>query len=117
MKTHNLYFNVRTNLALVERNTGLADLDFGSRAILEFVGGEEANDRVVTVMDVVRGAGIGTAPIVYSRMKILEGDGWIISEVDSKDRRVRLVALTAKAKRAYDQVGERLVQRVKEAAA
>ena len=93
VKREQLIFRICSVMRAVEQSAGLSELDPASRSILTFIGEAEAEQRILNVSDVVRGAGFGTPPTVYSRLNELEKGGWIEYAPDPRDRRARQVFL------------------------
>jgi hypothetical protein len=77
VKREQLIFRICGVMRAVEQTAGLSDLDSSSRSILTFIGEAEAEQKILKVSDVVKGAGFGTPPTVYSRLSELEKAGWI----------------------------------------
>lgn len=96
-----LIFRINRIVRAIETTSGLDELDISARAILNFIGEAEAEQRTLNVSDVVKGPGFGTAPTVYARLAELERSGWIKSIPDPRDGRAKQVLLTPQARRTY----------------
>ena len=101
LRTDDFIFRINRVIRAIESNTGLDELDLSSRAILNFIGEAESEQRVLNVSDVVKGPGFGTAPTVYSRIAELERTGWIKCVQDPEDGRAKHVRLTPPARKAF----------------
>jgi DNA-binding MarR family transcriptional regulator len=101
MRKDELIFRINRVIRAIEETTGLSELDLASRAILNFIGEAESQDRLLNVSDVVKGPGFGTAPTVYSRIAELERGGWIKCVQDPNDGRAKHVRLTPSARKAF----------------
>ena len=101
MRKDELIFRINRVIRAIEETTGLNELDLSSRAILNFIGEAESQDRLLNVSDVVKGPGFGTAPTVYSRIAELERGGWIRCVQDPNDGRAKHVRLTPSARKAF----------------
>jgi len=104
MRQDELIFRINRVIRAIEANTGLDELDLSSRAILNFIGEAESQQKTLNVSDVVKGPGFGTAPTVYSRIAELEKGGWIKCVPDPEDGRAKLVRLTPSAKKAFSRM-------------
>ena len=96
-----LIFRINRVVRAIEATSGLDELDISARAILSFIGEQEAEHRTLNVSDVVKGPGFGTAPTVYSRLAELEKAGWIKCKHDPRDGRAKQVILTTTARRTF----------------
>lgn len=101
LRSDELIFRIHRVIRSIEQATGLDQLDLSARAILNFIGEAESDQRVLNVSDVVRGPGFGTAPTVYSRIAELERTGWIKCVQDPDDGRAKHVRLTPLSRRAF----------------
>lgn len=101
MDKNQLIFRINRVIRAIEANSGLDELDISARAILNFIGEAEAEQRTLNVSDVVKGPRFGTAPTVYSRLSELEKAGWIKCIPDPRDGRAKQVLLTPLARRTY----------------
>ncbi len=104
MDASNLIFRINQLVRAIEETSGLSELDISARAILNFIGEAEAQNKRLNVSDVVKGPGFGTAPTVYARLAELEKAGWIKAEPDPRDGRAKRLALTPMAKRTYSRM-------------
>jgi DNA-binding MarR family transcriptional regulator len=104
LRSDDLIFRINRVIRAIESTTGLDELDLSSRAILNFIGEAESQQRVLNVSDVVKGPGFGTAPTVYSRIAELERTGWIKCVQDPNDGRAKNVRLTPQARRAFSKM-------------
>ena len=101
MRKDDLIFRINRVIRAIESTTGLDELDLSSRAILNFIGEAESQEKLLNVSDIVKGPGFGTAPTVYSRIAELERTGWIKCVPDPNDGRAKHVRLTPVARRAF----------------
>lgn len=101
MRKDELIFRINRVIRAIEATTGLDELDLASKAILNFIGEAESQQRALNVSDVVKGPGFGTAPTVYARIAELEQAGWIKCVPDPDDGRAKLVQLTPLARRTF----------------
>ena len=96
-----LIFRISRVVRAIEANSGLGELDISARAILNFIGEAEVEQKTLNVSDIVKGPGFGTAPTVYSRLSELEKAGWIRCIPDPNDGRAKQVLLTPLSKRTF----------------
>lgn len=96
-----LIFRITRIVRAIEATSGLGELDISARAILNFIGEAENEQRTLNVSDIVKGPGFGTAPTVYSRLAELEKGGWIRCTPDPNDGRAKQVLLTPLSKRTF----------------
>lgn len=83
----------------IKAASGMDSLDLRSQALLDLIG---ANDtEPLRVSDLVKLAGLGTPPTIYSALAELERGGWIAKFDDPEDGRASRLKLSAKSKRAY----------------
>ena len=101
MRKDELIFRINRVIRAIEENAGPDELDLASKAILNFIGEAESQQRSLNVSDVVKGPGFGTAPTVYARIAELEQAGWIKCVPDPEDGRAKLVQLTPLARRTF----------------
>jgi hypothetical protein len=113
LQSDDLIFRIHRAIRTVESNTGLDELDLSSRAILNFIGEAESEQRTLNVSDVVKGPGFGTAPTVYSRIAELEGTGWIKCVPDPNDGRAKHVRLTPQARKAFARMSSETLKLLK----
>lgn len=101
MRKDELIFRINRVIRAIEATSGLDELDLSSRAILNFIGEAESQQKPLNVSDVVKGPGFGTAPTVYARIAELENAGWISCVQDPEDGRAKLVRLTPLARKTF----------------
>ena len=108
-----LVFRLNRIIQAIEARTGLDDLDFASKAMLNFIADAEFDRKVLRISDVVKVPAFGTAPTVFSKLSQLEKNGWIRYNDDPNDKRVRLLVLTPEARRAYQKMSLELSKLLK----
>lgn len=101
-------FQVLSILKAIDERTGIADLDRASQDILRAIAIEHDSDGPICVGDLARRADLGSAPSIYSKLKILSEEGWIESVSDKADGRMRRLIPTKKAMRAFRQQSKAL---------
>ena len=72
-----------------------------TRALLLLVADGEVEGSALSVGDLTRNSGMGTAPTVYNALNELESEGWIERRQDEHDARSRRVCLTDQARKAF----------------
>lgn len=83
-------------------------LDLRSQALLDLIG---ANDtEPLRVSDLVKLAGLGTPPTIYSALAELEREGLIAKFGDPDDGRASRLKLSAKAKRVYTKMSREIAR-------
>ncbi|MFN7610423.1 MAG: MarR family winged helix-turn-helix transcriptional regulator [bacterium] len=102
--SHQNYFAMAAARREAERKQKLSNLSLPAYSILEYIGIEETNGRVMNVTDIVHDAEIGTPPTVYKYLNELEEVGWICFRANPDDHRQKLVSLTARAKSAFSRI-------------
>lgn len=101
---HRVYSIVRR----VDADAGMDVLGLRSRALLDLIG--ENDDEPLRISDVVRLAGLGTPPTIYSSLAELEREGWIVKSADPQDGRASRVRLSVKAKRAFAKMSRAIIK-------
>lgn len=97
---------LRRLVEAIEARSGLGELDHAARPVLDFIAEADFDRRSLRMTDIVKVPGFGTPPTVYGRLAALEAGGWICFEGDKKDGRVKLVRLTAAARRTFARISE-----------
>lgn len=104
MERHDVIFEVLDMMRTVEESTGLHALDLTSKEVLGRIAAAQARNEPARVTEIIKLEQLGTPPTLFSRVSQLEEDGWIVSEVDATDRRVKRLTLTPKARDAYSRM-------------
>ena len=95
-------------LKTIDERTGIAELDRASQEILRVITIAHASKEALCVGDLARRADLGSAPSIYSKLKVLSERGWIQSTPDKSDGRLRHVVPTKKAMNAFNQLSKAL---------
>lgn len=83
-------------------------LDLRSQALLDLIGANDTNP--LRISDLVKLAGLGTPPTIYSALAELEREGWIAKSDDPEDGRASRLNLSAKAKRTYARMSREIAR-------
>lgn len=94
----------------VEADVGLNLMGARARALLSYIGEENAHGSTPKMGDLTAQSRFGTPPTIYASLDELEEGGWIERRRDESDARARRVQMTARAKRAFARIS-RLVER------
>lgn len=105
-----MIFTVSRIVRATEADVGLDAVGPRSRALLRLIGEENALGAVPKVADIVARSGLGTPPTIYASLEELEKGGWIERRTDEGDGRARRLYLTAKAKRAFARMSNRVAK-------
>ncbi len=101
MSRNHAIFRIHQVIRAVEERCGLVELDLAAREILRLVGDGEASGKRLNVSEIVRHSEFGSPPTIFSRIARLHEAGWIAYAPDPSDGRIRIVELTARARRAF----------------
>jgi len=114
VKLKNTIFALNNILQAVEGSSELGDLDSESRAILKFVGANEAADHEICVTDITKNAALGgSAVTLMRRLDKLQEGGWLVASKSAlHHRRIRLT-LSPKASKVLNAVSENLDSEIK----
>jgi len=114
VKLKNTIFALNNILQAVEGSSELGDLDSESRAILKFVGANEAADHEICVTDITKNAALGgSAVTLMRRLDKLQECGWLVASKSAlHHRRIRLT-LSPKASKVLNAVSENLDSEIK----
>ena len=104
MERQDVIFAVMDMIRCVEKCTGLQTLDLTSKEVLGRIAAAQARNEPARVTEIIKLQQLGTPPTLFSRVSQLEVDGWIASEVDATDKRVKRLTLTPKARDAYSRM-------------
>ncbi|MEN6302233.1 MAG: MarR family winged helix-turn-helix transcriptional regulator [Armatimonadia bacterium] len=115
MTSSSLYFRARLAALPFEQKTGLTDLDYVSRAVLDYIGRCQAVGGLISITDVVKGSQAGTPPTVYARLSELQDLGWIIQEQNPHDGRSKIVRLSGKSRTVFGEIGRRMAEEMRKA--
>ncbi len=92
----------------IKAASGMDSLDLRSQALLDLIG---ANDtEPLRISDLIKHAGLGTPPTIYSALAELEREGWIAKFDDPEDGRASRLNLSSKAKRAYAKMSREIAR-------
>jgi hypothetical protein len=97
---------LRRLIRTIEASSGLGELDDTGRRTLDFIAEAEFDGRSLRMSDIVKVPDFGTPPTVYGRLAEMEAGGWIRFAADPRDGRVKLVRLTAAARRTFARISE-----------
>ena len=95
-------------LKMIDERTGVAELDRASQEILRVIMIAHASNETLCVGDLAKRADLGSAPSIYSKLKMLSEKGWIQSTPDKSDGRMRQVVPTKKAMNAFRRLSKEL---------
>lgn len=112
MSSSHAIFRIQRVIRAVEERCGLDELDLVAREILRLVGDGEASGMKLNVSEIVRHSEFGSPPTIFSRISRLQEGGWITYAPDPSDGRIRIVGLTARARRAFAQMSAAAVKAI-----
>lgn len=101
MRTSSFILAVYRVLRAVEQEAGLDGLDARAKALLLLIADGDLVGSALSVGDVTRSSGMGTAPTVYGALNALESDGWIERRQDKDDARTKRLCLTEHARKVF----------------
>ena len=96
-----LIFRVLNLIKSIDDVTGISDLDSTSREILQIVANAHDAGNVLYVGDIARRYDLGSAPNIYSKLKVLTEAGWIKAEDVAEDGRRKRLSPSEKALKSF----------------
>lgn len=114
MQLKNTLFALSNILDAAEGESEFGQLDRESRAVLKFVGANEASGTEVCVKDITQNPALPGSPVtLMKRIHMLQETGWLVTGTSElHHRRVRL-RLSAKSLRELNNTSTRLEQSLK----
>ena len=110
MNRDDLIFRIQRLIRVIEASTELDALNLSAREILKFIGERNAEGVPTRASDVILKTGLGTPPTIYQRLGELEEAGWIKNVPDPEDGRAKLLVLTPRAEKAFQQMSKELAR-------